>query len=95
MSICRTDTGQWRPVCSDSWNSSWSEQACRQLGMAGDKETGATVDMGIGDQEFWYKDETMPLGTHPIQFSEKIGNMHCQSRAKVEVKCEHFGKLTT
>ena len=91
--IFRTEAGEWSPVCSDSWNSSWSGKACRQLGMAGDQGTEAVVDMDIHDEEFWYVDENMPSAKHPVQrFSEKRENMNCQSKANVEVECQHFSK---
>ena len=92
MKIFRNDSGDWRPVCSDSWNSSWSE-ACRQLGTSGDSET---TTVSTVDEEFWYGDETMQLGKHPIQlFSEKRGNIKiCQSKAEVGVECKNFGKLS-
>ena len=90
--IFRSEAGAWSPVCSDSWNSSWSEKACRQLGMAGDKETETVVDMDIQDEEFWYINEDIQPGKHPVQrFSDKRGNLHCHSGANIAVECQHFG----
>lgn len=61
--------------------------------MAGDQGTEAVVDMDIHDEEFWYVDENMPSAKHPVQrFSEKRENMNCQSKANVEVECQHFSK---
>ena len=82
-----------RPVCVDQWNDGWSDQACRQLGYPGHKSSSSRYDFTRRDEEFWYRNVSIPVSGNLIQ---KAGAQEgrCRSKEAVELECEQFGKPT-
>ena len=81
-----------KPVCSDQWDSDWSDQTCAQLGFSGQRNTSTRYDFTLRDQEFWYRDQALPVSGSLIQKSG-IPDGRCRSKETVQLECEHFGNL--
>ena len=92
--ICRTSSDKWSPICSDNWDNSWSDLACRQLGYSGQLNTEATYDYNLTDEDFWYRNGSVSASPQPVQKAGVIsGTNKCPSKEKVDVVCQNFGMV--
>ena len=86
-----SDSLSLRPVCIDQWSEEWSEQTCRQLGYSGQASTSSRYDFTLSDEEFWYRDITVPVSGNPVQ-KAAASEGRCRSKETVQLACEEFGK---
>jgi len=87
----RTDTGLWSPICSDYWDDTWSDLACKQLGFSGQQQTDFVYDYNLTDKDFWYKNSSASSSSQPIQKAQVTsGKSKCPSKDKVDVVCKTF-----
>jgi len=87
----RTTPDKWSPICSDNWDNSWSDLACRQLGYSGQLNTAATYDYNLTDEDFWYRNSSVSASPQPVQKAGVIsGSNTCPSKEKVDVFCQNF-----
>ena len=86
---------KWKPVCFESWDNSWSDGACRQLGFAEEEFTQFNVDTDIDDSMFWFRNSSVAFKKQPIQDVKSfLMDEKCPSQAKVDLNCKTFGRLT-
>ncbi|XP_049634358.1 transmembrane protease serine 13 [Suncus etruscus] len=76
-------THQWLPVCSDNWNSSYSDKTCQQLGFENAHWTGEVTLRGMGSSF------TMSDFNSTIQ--ESLSRSQCPSQRYVSLQCSHCG----
>ena len=94
MECCRSTPDNWSPICSEYWDNSWSDLACRQLGYSGQLSTAATYDYNLTDEDFWYRNTSVSASPQPVQKAGVIsGSNTCPSKEKVDVFCQNFGMI--
>ena len=84
---------EWKPVCFEGWDNSWSDAVCKQLGFAEAQLTQFNIENNMLDSQFWLRDPSMGQKKQPIQAAVlSSAEEVCSSKAKVELSCESFGK---
>ncbi|XP_036180072.1 transmembrane protease serine 13 isoform X3 [Myotis myotis] len=74
---------QWVPVCSDSWNSSYSVKACQQLGFESAYRTGEVAYRGVTS--------SFSISKYNSTLQESLYRSECPSQRYVSLQCSHCG----
>ncbi|ELK31941.1 Transmembrane protease serine 13 [Myotis davidii] len=70
---------QWVPVCSDSWNSSYSVKACQQLGFESAYRTGEVAYRGVTS--------SVSISKYNSTLQESLYRSECPSQRYVSLQC--------
>ncbi|XP_057346638.1 transmembrane protease serine 13 isoform X6 [Manis pentadactyla] len=74
---------QWLPVCSDSWNSSYSENTCQQLGFKSAYRTTEVAHSGFAS--------SFSISKYNSSIQESLRRSECPSQRYVSLQCSHCG----
>ncbi|XP_043435392.1 transmembrane protease serine 13 isoform X3 [Prionailurus bengalensis] len=74
---------QWLPICSDSWNDSYSEKTCQQLGFM---SAYRTTEVAHGDLT-----SSLSISTYNSTLQESLYRSECPSQQYVSLQCSHCG----
>ncbi|XP_054989223.1 transmembrane protease serine 13 [Sorex araneus] len=77
------ESHQWLPVCSDSWNSNYSERACQQLGFESAYRTTEVALRGVGS--------SLSVSEYNTTIQESLSRSLCPSQRYVSLQCSHCG----
>uniref|UniRef100_A0A8C3VUN3 Transmembrane serine protease 13 n=1 Tax=Catagonus wagneri TaxID=51154 RepID=A0A8C3VUN3_9CETA len=74
---------KWLPVCSDSWNDSYSEKTCQQLGFESAYRTTKVADRDFAS--------SFSVSEYNSTIQESIYRSECPSQQYVSLQCSHCG----
>ncbi|XP_043338787.1 transmembrane protease serine 13 isoform X1 [Cervus canadensis] len=74
---------QWLPVCSDSWNDSYSKKTCQQLGFESAYWTTKVADRKV--------DSSFSVSEFNSTIQESTYTSDCPSQQYVSLQCSHCG----
>ncbi|XP_036283592.1 transmembrane protease serine 13 isoform X3 [Pipistrellus kuhlii] len=74
---------QWVPICSDSWNSSYSVKACQQLGFESAYRTSEVAFRGAAS--------SFSVSIYNSTLQESLYRSECPSQRYVSLQCSHCG----
>ncbi|XP_007934786.1 transmembrane protease serine 13 [Orycteropus afer afer] len=74
---------KWLPVCSDSWNNSYSEKTCQQLGF---ESAYRTTEVAHGDFA-----SSFLVSEYNSTIQESLHRSECPSQHYVSLQCSHCG----
>ncbi|XP_073095817.1 transmembrane protease serine 13 isoform X2 [Manis javanica] len=83
LSVYSGSSQQWLPVCSDSWNSSYSENTCRQLGFKSAYRTTEVAHSGFAS--------SFSISKYNSSIQESLHRSECPSQRYVSLQCSHCG----
>ncbi|PSN42124.1 hypothetical protein C0J52_19796, partial [Blattella germanica] len=86
----RSAESDWRPVCGDNWDSSWSDVACQNLGYSKAVFT-ENPPMNDDVHDFYSLKPDATTGSHLSTALQKSANEStCTSGTEVEISCQEF-----
>uniref|UniRef100_A0A8C7AD62 Transmembrane serine protease 13 n=1 Tax=Neovison vison TaxID=452646 RepID=A0A8C7AD62_NEOVI len=74
---------QWLPICSDSWNDSYSEKTCQQLGFVSAYRTTEVAHRNLAS--------SFSISKYNSTLQESLYRSECPSRRYVSLQCSHCG----
>ncbi|XP_070282252.1 transmembrane protease serine 13 isoform X1 [Myotis yumanensis] len=83
LRVYSASSHQWVPVCSDSWNSSYSVKACQQLGFESAYRTGEVAYRGATS--------SFSISQYNSTLQESLYRSECPSQRYVSLQCSHCG----
>ncbi|EPQ01810.1 Transmembrane protease serine 13, partial [Myotis brandtii] len=83
LRVYSASSHQWVPVCSDSWNSSYSVKACQQLGFESAYRTGEVAYRGATS--------SFSISKYNSTLQESLYRSECPSQRYVSLQCSHCG----
>uniref|UniRef100_A0A8C8YL98 Transmembrane serine protease 13 n=1 Tax=Prolemur simus TaxID=1328070 RepID=A0A8C8YL98_PROSS len=74
---------QWLPICSDSWNDSYSEKTCQQLGFQSAYRTTEVAHRDFAS--------SFSISEYNSTVQESLHRSECPSQQYVSLQCSHCG----
>ncbi|XP_023604326.1 transmembrane protease serine 13 isoform X2 [Myotis lucifugus] len=83
LRVYSASSHQWVPICSDSWNSSYSVKACQQLGFESAYRTGEVAYRGATS--------SFSISKYNSTLQESLYRSECPAQRYVSLQCSHCG----
>ncbi|XP_004712907.1 transmembrane protease serine 13 [Echinops telfairi] len=83
LKVYSATSHKWLPVCSDSWNNSYSEKTCQQLGFESAYRTADVAHRDVAS--------SFSISDYNSTIQESLYRSDCPSQHYVSLQCAHCG----